>query len=89
MWRVIFSIFVATTLVGATPSDEEEKIDTLQHYADQSLFSGPQNEEAPRQEALQHMGRYVNVPMPVVSGALSWKFSTLLSPGVHSGGKWR
>ena len=55
MWRVIFGIFVATTLVGATPSDEEEKIDTLQHYADQSLFSGPQNEEAPRQEALQHM----------------------------------
>ena len=55
MWRVIFSIFVATTLVGATPSDEEEKLDTLQHYADQSLFSGPQNEEAPRQEALQHM----------------------------------
>ena len=24
MWRVIFGIFVATTLVGATPSDEEK-----------------------------------------------------------------
>ena len=32
-------------------------------------------------------GVNLNVPMPVVSGALSWKFSTLLSPGVHSGGK--
>ena len=62
MWRVIFSIFVATTLVGATPSDEEEKKDTIQHYADQSLFSGPRNEEAPRQEALQPMETTPDAP---------------------------
>ena len=65
MWRVIFGIFVATTLVGATPSDEEEKKDTLQHYADMFLYYYDYyaDEEAPQQEALQQEPDYTETTL--------------------------